>query len=184
VVESTAATICTITIDQKQLSDHPQRSIHLWIIDTGASHHICFEKGLFKTFEKCKVPVKAGTSTTSSIGRGQVDLIIDGHTVTLYGVLYVPQLRFNLLSTECLRRESFIGYDSIPNTLYNGEDDNVITTADSSSGIPIVNTNPIPYPEGSSTFYHEVTTRPISLDLAHRRLGHISEARVRALANK
>jgi hypothetical protein len=120
-----------------------------------------------------------------SQGRGHVDLDADGYTLSLYGVLYAPQLRFNLLSTECLRRESFIGYDSIPNTLYNGEDDSVIAVADSSSGIPIINTNPsipIHRPEGSSTFYHEVTTRPISLDLAHRRLGHISESRVKALA--
>jgi hypothetical protein len=128
------------------------------------------------------VPIKAGISTTSLISREQIDLTIDGHTIILYGVLYVPQLRFNLLSTKYLRRESFIGYNSILNTLYNKEDNKVITTADSSFGIPIVNTNPI-YPEGSSTFYHEVTTRPISLDLAYRRLDHISEARVRALAN-
>src|SRR6516162_5600367 len=141
-MESTAATICTIAIDQEQLADHPQRSPHLWIIDTGASHHICFKKSLFKTLKKYQVPVKAGTSTTTSIGRGKVDIIVDDHTITLYDVLYVPQLRFNLISTECLRRENFIGYNSIPNTLYNGEDGSVITTADSSSGIPIVNTNP------------------------------------------
>jgi hypothetical protein len=92
-----------------------------------------------------------------------------------------------LLSTECLRRESFIGYDSISNALYNGEDNSVIAIADLSSGIPIINTNPaMPtrhhLPEGSSIYYHEVITRPISLDLVYRRLGHISEFRVKALA--
>jgi hypothetical protein len=147
------------------LADHPQRSPHLWIVDIGASHHICFEKSLFKTLKKHKVPVKADTSTTSSISRGQIDLTVDGHAISLYDVLYVPQLRFNLLLTECLRRESFIGYDSISNTLYYGEDDEIITTADSSFGIFIINTNP--YSEGSSTFYHEVTTRSISLDLVY-----------------
>jgi len=45
-----------------------------------------------------------------------------------------------MLSTECLRRENFIGYNSIPNVLYN---DSVIDVADSSSGIPIINTNPM-----------------------------------------
>ena len=177
--------ICTITIQEDQLADYPQRAPHLWIIDTGASHHICFQRSQFQTFDKYQVPIQAGTSTTTSQGRGQVDLDVDGHTLSLYRVLYAPQLRFNLLSTECLRRESFIGYNSIPNTLYNGEDDSVITVADSSSGIPIIDTNPsVPScpPEGSSTFYHEVTTRPISLDLAHRRLGHIGESRVKALA--
>jgi len=98
----------------------------------------------------------------------------------------------------------------------------VIVVADSSSGIPIINTNPsipIHHPvvpqgtnsmgvnscllvvlrgpaqheghgqrrassEGSSTYYHEVTTRPISLDLAHRRLGHIGESRVKVLTSR
>jgi hypothetical protein len=131
------------------------------------------------------VPIQAGTSTTRSKGRGQVDLDLDGCIVFLYGVLYAPQLRFNMLSTECLRRENYIGYNSIPNVLYSGEDGTAIIEAGSSSGIPIINTNPsipIHHPEGSSTYYHEVTTRPISLDLAHRRLGHISESRVKALA--
>lgn len=174
-----------VTIHEEQLAKHPQRAPYLWIIDTGASHHICFDKSLFKTLESYKVLIQAGTSTATSKGQGQIDLNVDGNILSLHGALYAPQLRFNLLSTEQLRRENFVGYDSIPNTLYNGEDDTVIAVADSSSGIPFINVDPIPthYPEGSSTYYHEVTTRPISLDLAHRRLGHISESRVRALAS-
>jgi hypothetical protein len=178
--------VCKTAANEEQLAGH-KRAPHLWIVDAGASHHICFEKSLFCSFdEDHHVHIQAGTSTTTSQGRGQVDLNIDGYTLSLYGVLYAPQLRFNLISTECLRRENFIGYNSIPNVLYNGEDDSMIATADSSSGIPIINVNPsIPtsLSEGSSTYYHEITTRPISLDLAHRRLGHISEARVKALAS-
>ena len=90
-----------------------------------------------------------------------------------------------MLSTECLRRDNFIGYNSIPNVLYSGEDDSVIAIANSSSDIPLINIGPsisIHHPEGSSTYYYEVITRPISFNLAHRRLGHISEARVKALA--
>jgi Reverse transcriptase (RNA-dependent DNA polymerase)/GAG-pre-integrase domain len=175
-----SAVICKTTVNRSL------RSPNLWIIDAGATHHICFEKSLFRTFDDYQVSIQAGTSTTTSQGRGQIDLDVDGQTLSLHGVLYAPQLQFNLLSTECLRRESFIGYDSIPNTLYNGEDNSVIAIADSSSGIPIINTNPsipIHHLEGSSTYYHEVTTRPISLKLAHRRLGHISESRVRKLAS-
>jgi len=182
---SEPAVICTVKYEE-QLTDHVPQAPHLWLIDAGASHHICNEKSLFRNLdEDYQVTIQAGTSTTKSQGRGQIDLDIDGYSLTLYGVLYAPQLRFNLLSTECLRRENFIGYNSIPNVLYNGEDDSIIAIADSSSGIPIINIGPsipIHHPEGSSTYYHEVTTRPISLDLAHRRLGHISEARVKALA--
>jgi len=179
--------ICATTIKDEQLADHSLRASNLWIVDAGASHHICFDRDLFRSLDGYQVPIRAGTSTSMSQGRGQVDLDIDGYTLCLYGVLYAPQLHFNLISTECLRRENFIGYNSIPNVLYDGEDDSTIVAADSSSGIPIINTNQaIPirhHPEGSSTFYHEVTTRPISLDLAHRRLGHISESRIKALAS-
>ena len=175
-----------VTIDD-QLSDRLPQAPHLWIVDAGASHHICCTKDLFRTLdEDYHVPTQAGMSVSTSQGRGQIDLDIDGHILSLHGVLYAPQLRFNLLSTECLRRENFIGYNSIPKTLYNGEDNSTIAVAGSSSGIPIINTNPsspIHLPEGSSTFYHEVTTRPISLDLAHRKPGHIGESRVRALAS-
>jgi len=100
--------------------------------------HICFDKRLFQTLEDFEVPIQAGTSTTMSQGRGRVDLDVDGYTLSLHGVLYAPQLRFNMLSTECLRRENFFGYNSIPNVLYNGEDDSVIVVADSSSGIPVL----------------------------------------------
>ena len=131
------------------------------------------------------MPIQAGISITTLQGRGQINLDVDGHTLSLYRVLYAPQLRFNLLSTEYLRCESFIRYNSIPNTLYNGEDNSVIAVVDSFSNILIINTNlsvPSCPPEGSSIFYYEVTIHPISLDLAHRRLGYIDESRIKALA--
>jgi hypothetical protein len=61
----------------------------------------------------------------------------------------------------------------------------MITIIDSFSGIPIINVNPsIPtyLPKGLTIFYYEVTTRPILINLAYRRLGYISESRVKALA--
>src|SRR5947207_1084318 len=112
-----SAVTCKTTINRTL------RSPNLWILDAGATHHICFERSLFLTFKEYQVPIQAGMTTMTSQGRGQVDLDVDGQTLSLYGVLYASQLRFNLLSTECLRRENFIGYNSIPNTLYNGEDD-------------------------------------------------------------
>jgi hypothetical protein len=61
----------------------------------------------------------------------------------------------------------------------------MIAITDSFSSILIINVNPsisIYLSEGSSTFYHKIITRPILINLAHRRLGHISESRVKALA--
>jgi hypothetical protein len=61
----------------------------------------------------------------------------------------------------------------------------MIVIIDLSSGILIINVNlsiPTCLSKGSSIFYYEVTTRPILINLAHRRLGYISESRVKVLA--
>jgi hypothetical protein len=61
----------------------------------------------------------------------------------------------------------------------------MIAIIDLSSGILIINVNlsiPISLPKGLSTYYHEVTTRSILLNLVYRRLDYISEARVKAFA--
>jgi hypothetical protein len=78
--------ICKTTVDDEQLPDRTLRAPHLWIIDTGASHHMSFERSLFRTFEDYHVPIQAGMSTTTSQGRSQVDLDVDGHLLSLYGV--------------------------------------------------------------------------------------------------
>jgi hypothetical protein len=60
----------------------------------------------------------------------------------------------------------------------------MITIIDLFFSILIINVNlsiPIYLFKGSSTFYHEIITRPILINLAHRRLGYISESRVKIL---
>jgi hypothetical protein len=62
----------------------------------------------------------------------------------------------------------------------------MIAVTNSSSNILIINVNPAisirHYLKGLTIFYYKVTTRPILIDLAYRRLGHISESRVKVLA--
>ena len=63
----------------------------------------------------------------------------------------------------------------------------MIAVIDLSSGILIINVNlsiPTYLSEDSSTFYYKVTTRPILINLAYRRLGYISESRVKVLASE
>ena len=80
--------VCKTTANKEQLAGHT-RAPHLWIVNAGASHHICFEKSLFWSFdEDHHVHIQAGTLTITSQGRGQVDLNIDSYTLSLYGVLY------------------------------------------------------------------------------------------------
>jgi hypothetical protein len=62
----------------------------------------------------------------------------------------------------------------------------MIAIIDLSSGILIINVNlsiPISLSKGLSTYYYKVTIRPILLNLVYRRLGYISEARVKVLTS-
>jgi hypothetical protein len=91
-----------------------------------------------------------------------------------------------LILIECLRRENFINYNNILNIFYNEEDDSVIVVIDLFFGILIINVNlsiSIRLSKGSSTYYYEVIIRPILLDLIYRRLGYISEARVKVFVS-
>ncbi|XP_073067135.1 uncharacterized protein [Primulina eburnea] len=74
-----------------------------WIIDTGATHHICCALGLFCTlkFFISNVTLPNG-SMVPSTHIGSVKLSSD---LTLENVLYVPHFKFNLLSISSLTKQ-------------------------------------------------------------------------------
>lgn len=75
-----------------------------WIVDTGATHHICYSLHWFLSVKKIspmQVSLPNGsTSETNTIGRIKLnnDLVIDN-------VLYVPEFQVNLISASKLCRE-------------------------------------------------------------------------------
>jgi Integrase core domain len=173
------------TITAKELRRRFSKIPYVWLVDCGATHHLSFHRELFDEIRPCYLTVHTGNSTTKASGIGTVTLTLGSDSIRLRNVLYVPDLHTNILSTERLRKDNMIGYNSFDNSIFDGEDGRVIIEADSSSGLPLLNTsNPSTTEQLNSAFvyYHEARTKPISLDLAHRRLGHISEAQVRRLA--
>ena len=82
-----------------------------WWIDTSATHHVCSDKKMFSTFE----PIETGENefmgnlTTSKIkNQGKVVLkMIFGEELTLIDVLYVPEIRKNLVSGSLLDSHGF-----------------------------------------------------------------------------
>ncbi|GKF13210.1 hypothetical protein Tco_0054672, partial [Tanacetum coccineum] len=79
-----------------------------WIMDSGASRHLCNNRGLFHDFEEVKdgERVFMGNSQTSGVlGKGKVRLkFTSGKTLALNNVLYVPSLRRNMVSGSLLLR--------------------------------------------------------------------------------
>ncbi|WJZ90328.1 hypothetical protein VitviT2T_009480 [Vitis vinifera] len=82
-----------------------------WWIDTGATRHVCSDKKMFSTFEPIENGEKVfmGNSATYEIkGQGKVILkMTSGKELTLTNVLYVPEIRKNLVSGSLLNNHGF-----------------------------------------------------------------------------
>ena len=82
-----------------------------WWIDTSAIRYVCYDKMMFSTFEPIETGKKVfmGNSATSDIkGQGRVVLkMTSGKELTLTNVLYVPEIRKNLVSGSLLNSHGF-----------------------------------------------------------------------------
>ncbi len=97
-------------------------------------------------------------------------------------------MKVNVLSIERLKKDNYIDYlNWFPYRLFEGETGRIIIEADISSGLPIISsgkTHKIDHFKALKTYYTETAVKSISLDLAHRRLGYISEKLVKQLTNE
>ncbi|KAL5551068.1 hypothetical protein UlMin_001244 [Ulmus minor] len=98
--------MCAVISEVNLVGSNPRE----WWIDTGATRHICSVKGLFTSFEPMnREKLFMGNSTTSEIeGQGKVVLKMTfGKELTLNNVLYVPEIRKNLVSDSLLSKHGF-----------------------------------------------------------------------------
>lgn len=75
-----------------------------WIIDSGASKHMCNNKSLFSSIRKSQVNhiTIANRETLPVEGEGEIYIAIGSKKVKLLNVLYVPKVAANLLSVGCI----------------------------------------------------------------------------------
>ena len=82
-----------------------------WWIDTGATRHVCSTREHFSTFKPVSTGEKmymANSATSAIMGEGSVVLkMTSGKEVTLNNVLFVPELRKNLISGSVLSKHGF-----------------------------------------------------------------------------
>ena len=82
-----------------------------WWIDTSATRHVCLDKSLFSSFKEVNKGEKLfmGNSITVDI-KGEGDVILkwtSGKVLKLKNVLYVPEIRKNLVSGWLLNKYGF-----------------------------------------------------------------------------
>lgn len=79
-----------------------------WILDSGASTHICCDKTLFSSLFPTEKSVKWGNATSITANyMGNVKLIFNStnQKATLTNCLYIPEIELNLLSLERLAQK-------------------------------------------------------------------------------
>ena len=75
---------------------------NIWIIDTGASDHMCHNKALFTAFFSLTTPIAV------TLPNGKKEIVTHSGTVivtqdlVLHGVFYIPNFKYNLLSVSKL----------------------------------------------------------------------------------
>ncbi|CAD7012038.1 unnamed protein product [Ceratitis capitata] len=72
-----------------------------WIIDSGATSHLCCERDLFSKYKECEEKIMlADAHCIEAIGVGEVNLKCGNLMVKLQNVLHVPSLKNNFLSVS------------------------------------------------------------------------------------
>ncbi|KAL2898459.1 Retrovirus-related Pol polyprotein from transposon TNT 1-94 [Bienertia sinuspersici] len=152
-----------------------------WIINSGASDHICCNIALFSTINTLKQPLRIGLPDGNIKYINQIGSVQLTPSITLYNVLFVPDFKHNLLSIgrlldhnkliACFHSNSCSFQDLTTNEvraigrrqsgLYKFSDDSFESNSlDSSTAI-------VSHVSSSSSKF-------VTLDLLHARLGHMS----------
>ncbi|RVW63016.1 hypothetical protein CK203_062909 [Vitis vinifera] len=80
-----------------------------WLIDSGCTNHMTYDKGLFKKLDKT-VPSKVRIGNgVYLVVKGKGTVAIEGHTglKLIFNVLYVPEINQNMLSVGQLLEKGY-----------------------------------------------------------------------------
>ncbi|XP_019416458.1 PREDICTED: uncharacterized protein LOC109327761 [Lupinus angustifolius] len=84
-------------IDQSQERQDLTGNTSLWILDTGATNHVCPDLSIFDAFHKIK-PITVSLPNGSSVQANYAGTIIFSEYFILHDVLLIPEFAFNLIS--------------------------------------------------------------------------------------
>jgi len=150
-----------------------------WIIDSGASHHLCRNRSLFVTFKRLPKPILVylgDNSTIPAIAAGMIYLPLVEREISIEA-LFVPPLQTSLISVSQLSKTYEITFK---NAICFIENCKLGSLADRLYRF---------VPHKTNTSMVKSITRPVeantavlpTIDLWHQRLGHLSHQTLRTL---
>ncbi|KAL5782709.1 hypothetical protein ACOSP7_007738 [Xanthoceras sorbifolium] len=104
---------CSGNLFSFPFSNHRYLNSRTWVIDSGATHHVCCNSTLFSSFTE--IPT---TQVTLPDGRTvhitRIGLVRLTDMLVLHDVLYIPLFHFNLLSTSSLTLSHHCSVNILP----------------------------------------------------------------------
>ena len=163
------------------------QSTDTWIVDSGATCHICNNKQSFIQYQTLKKPQEVSVGdgyTLEAIGRGVVVLTLDlpdnqTRKCKLHEVLYVPKLTYNLLSvskmTDAGKHITFCDDKCL---IYN-EKEKLVAVATESGSLYYLNCRQSTHEQINAIWKQQLGSKE---SIWHRRFGHLGEISLRELA--
>ncbi|ELR23424.1 reverse transcriptase [Acanthamoeba castellanii str. Neff] len=158
--------------------------VTLWYLDSGATSHMAANRDWFRDYEQLSShPVALGDDRTiHAAGRGIIEASVDvagrRQRIQLHDVLHVPNLARNLLSTSRFASAGLTIKISAQGCKVFSRRDRQTVLRPVDLGRMLVASLRIDMAPGERAL--TVKAPPVDMELLHRRLGHISERRVRA----
>ncbi|KAL2695409.1 hypothetical protein AAEP93_010038 [Penicillium crustosum] len=143
-----------------------------WVVDTGAQIHVCNNRSLFSTFKNVQSNVKVGDTETKVAGIG---------TVVIYGVNPTTgsAVKMNLFQTRANCIETIDGHRQI----YKIYHDQKLSWLTQTRGFITQKASDLkPEMTFATKKSNQEPKSEASIELWHRRLGHIGKARIVKLA--
>lgn len=98
---------CLSSNNSMQMSSSLFSSHDLWILDSGASDHICHDPGLLQNLTPIPIPFYITLPTGNTVKVSHTDRVSIASNFYLTGVLFVPNFCQNLLSIRKLVKQKY-----------------------------------------------------------------------------
>ena len=149
-----------------------------WVVDSGATKHICANKDMYTSFEEGedRIYLAAQSQTAKVLGKGKVVLkLTSGKTLALNDVLYVPDIRANLISVSLLGKAGVkVSFQS--DKIVMTKNNVLIGKGYCNQGLFMLNVDEMNNTSSSAYLID-------SFDMWHARVGHVHESYVIRLQN-
>lgn len=170
-----ADTICLLG---RHRSGRSTTNLHEWIIDSGCSNHVTFNKSAFTTLSSLNSKIElADGNSVDIVGTGTVELniIVNGKlkSCRLSNVFLAPELGFQLLSVSQLDEKGLTtSFSKGTCQIRNGN--HLMATGSSIRKLYILNTSILPTTSQKSLVAS-------SLPIWHQRMAHVSHSSIQSM---